>query len=182
MATNVTITNIEKKDPYTWYFYFEGDPTTVTLFAVTVNGQLMQFSEQTMFQISDPAYEFRPPQVEVRGYGYTTPFQSELYPPYITIQWRGNLVAGYYVVKEYVGSAYVERFRVWEDGRGYYSIQSAPLADATTHEWRVVPIDLDYGEQDPLDIQVFVICNPNFPDVEYTYVAGTHTLTATARA
>jgi hypothetical protein len=124
---------------------------------------------------------YEPPALEVRDANDTGLAESVEYAPCLTFQWRGTANAEYYLIQQYSGGGWVTRKVLMESGRGYYQDTTGPLADATTHEWRVIAVDSQGGESQPLELDVLLVRNPPPPSIGITYNSGTGQITVAAR-
>jgi len=162
--STILFDTIEKSGTYDWKFAW----TNVGNVDVWLHGQLLyentDIAELTL--TGDDQYE--PPPLEVVDTGDDA--QNYLYPCRATIQWRGDINAEHYRVEQDPGSGFVLRRFVTEDGSGYYQITTHVMEDVTDAKWRVIPVDSQGNYGGAIDVTVFVVCNPDPPSIEGTYV------------
>lgn len=172
-----TITKIEKTGSRSWRFTWTGTAP----FDVVLGGRVVleNTSETTYEAESATAYE--PPPIEVIAAGAGSA-QSQLYPPYLVVQWFHLAFAAYYRVFEYVDSAWIQRGRtITDSGDGYYTYTTADLTDCAESKWRVIPYDAYGGAGDPVDITVMIVRVPDPPSVELTYDEATNEILVSQR-
>lgn len=117
----------------------------------------------TTYDVLDPRWEERPPNFELQADEATSLPDSDLYPPYTRLTWRGDPDAVGYVVEEYVSGAWVQRSSLLESGQGYYWYDTPAREDGDTVQWRVVPVDFFDYAGDPVLLTVTVDRNPRPP-------------------
>src|SRR5689334_7114694 len=98
--------------------------------------------------------------------------ESELYPPRLIIQWRGNLNAVAYKIDQYIGSAWKNVGNKVENGQGYYQWRSQPIADGTDAIFRVAPTDINGNEGTAIQFEIVICCNPKAPTVIYSFTSS----------
>ncbi len=91
------------------------------------------------------------------------------YPGRVTVAWWGVDGADHYVVREYVGAAWVDRKTFWPTQADYYKWLSARLADSTLHTFRVVAVGADGNESTAAEREVYMVRHPDEPAVTFTY-------------
>jgi hypothetical protein len=105
---------------------------------------------------------------------------SNVYPAGVLIQWDQptDLEVEYYLVEEYVAAAWTERTRVTADpARWQYEFQTRPLEDVTTHQFRVTPVGVNGNAGAARTYSVYMVRNPDPPDVALSYDDGTQKIT-----
>ena len=110
-----------------------------------------------------------PPMIEVLDASDTGLALSEQYPRYLVIQWRGRTTNSHYVVRQYNGATWDDRGVLPEDGRGYYVFATDQLDDGENHQWRVVAVDSQGNESDPINATVEMVCHPAPPRISVGY-------------
>jgi hypothetical protein len=146
------------------------------LFADPVSGHT---TNEEYWYFNGDAYE--PDAAELRDADSTGTAESVLYPPYLILQWRGDDDAESYLIQQYVDSAWSDIANVAEDNKGYYQYQTVALTDATTHQWRVLPVDHYGNEGTPVQFDMFLVRNPDTPSYAVTWDAGTNEIVVSAR-
>lgn len=176
-----TITTITRKGPTSWEYQWTG----TSPYDAYIQGAIV-LSQTTATSLvvqgnSTAASTHTPPAVELRDANSTGTAESITYSPRLRFQWRGQSDASFYQVQRYVDSAWTTQQIVVEDGSGYYKYITIPLSDGATEQWRVVPTDARGYEGGSITIQQIIVCNPDPPDVVFTYSgAGTKTITVSA--
>ena len=120
------------------------------------------------------------PTVEIRDDNDTDTASSKVHSPLLRFQWRGQANVVLYIVQEYVVDTWTTRGAVRESGAGYYNYTTTVLADATTHQWRVIAQDENGYQGEALSLTHYMVRNPAPPDVSHSYDAGTGLLTVAA--
>lgn len=106
------------------------------------------------------------PPLEILNSG--DPIESELFPPFVTPQWRGLQSAAAYVVDQFIGGSggsFLPFANVMERATGYYSWDSGPLDDGDNHQFRVTALSAAGAEGVPLAFDITMARNPAPPDV-----------------
>lgn len=174
---SVTITFIQKVGYGAWRYdwtgtapferHVEGDNA--------VRGTTTDTSAVLLFQGSN-----EPAPLEVIDSADTNTPENVQYPPRARIQWRGIPDAIGYRVEQYIASVWTHKQQYMERGAGYYEYESDKLADCATHQFRVIPIyDLN-DEGNPLLFSVFMVRNPDAPEIALSYAGGDITAEAAA--
>lgn len=82
--------------------------------------------------------------------------------------------------EEFVSAVWTLRKKVLTDGAGYYDFTSRFLEDETTHQFRAVPVGVNGNEGTPTTLSIFMVRNPDIPDVGFVYNgSGPATVTIT---
>ena len=139
-------------------------------YSLWVDGREVLTTSDTTADLELGGYELTPPDVEVLSSGEVG--EQATHPPYARIQWRGNTGALGYRVQELVGTAWVDRGLLIEDGRGYYTWESEVLEDGSPASFRVHAIDPAGNEGSALTFQLDVIRNPATPAVGLELTGG----------
>ncbi len=110
----------------------------------------------------------------------TTAAPEEAYPGIVPLQWYAVESAEQYLVQEYVDSAWTTRRAIVSDGEEVFSHDLPWQEDGTAIQWRVVPVNAENIEGDPLDIVMTVVCMPSAVETTATYDADTQRVTLAA--
>jgi hypothetical protein len=104
---------------------------------------------------------------------------ADAHPPYLDLYWLPVSDAVKYRIEEDTGSStWVARKTIAADpSRSFYVHRTGTLADETTHAWRVVPIDAAGNDGTPATFSALMVRNPDVPDQEFAYDAGTGVVT-----
>ncbi len=103
----------------------------------------------------------------------TTAAPDEAYPGVVNLQWYAVETAETYLVQEYVDSAWTTRRAIVSEGEEVFSHALPEQVDGTAIQWRVVPVNAENIEGDPLDIVMTVVCMPSAVETVGTYDADT---------
>lgn len=171
------ITGCQKIGAGAWRYTFTGTAP----FTVTSRGQqILVTSDSEEVTVTGDADSIEPPPIEVYdSTGSAATLQQTLYPPRVTIQFRGRTTNAYYVVSQYISGQWTQIATVLEDGRGYYDVVT-PYAVTGEYQFRVTPYDESETAGIPLDFEVSHFTNPEPPELTYTYNAGTGNVTIAA--
>lgn len=175
-----TITAITKRAPatYEWTITATG-PVDVYRYGLQV---ATNSTETTFTFYSTDALE--PPALEFVNANTTALIQNVRYSPRATIQWRGDPTLSYYDVQQYstASSAWASKFQVRESGNGYYKSKTPALADATSHQWRVLGYDAAFNATpEGLPFTFSMTRNPPPPSVQFTYTSSNTSINIASR-
>lgn len=117
-----------------------------------------------------------PPPLEVMVGNAKAP--SEVNECVIVLQWYGSAGAVRYDIERYNGSAWVPWSSVpHADDTWLYTVGTPVLDDQELTQWRVVAVDENLRESDPLSYAHFVVRPPDVPAApEVSCAAGTLTV------
>lgn len=164
MAINATVT---RREDGGWNFTWD---VGTAPYAIWLDGKLLDTVDDEEYDVTLPGYEDVPPSLEILNDGEEA--ESELYPPYVIVQWRGIPTAVAYVVEENVEGDWVTRATVQEARRGYYTWRSPAKPDGSALQFRVLPADL-YGNTGTAIAFSMDLCrNPETPEIEITINDG----------
>lgn len=160
---------VTRRDDGGWAFTWSpGTPP----YAIWLDGLLIATVSTEAVDVLRPNYATAPPDIEVVDSASDSQAESELYPPYMLLQWRGVQNAAGYIVEKFNGSAWVAQNTIRETGQGYYSYRTAPLQDEEAAQFRVKAVDLRSNAGTPVTFSFEVVRNPAHPAVEVEIVAG----------
>mgnify|MGYP007083423847 FL=1 len=161
----VTLNAPTQTGPSRWEFSYSSDQASPT-FRVYHEGLLIDESARTTVQVQSDTE----PVIEV--YDATTTPSQWTYPGRVRLQWYHQADADAYRVYEYVNSTWLERITLQDHGPAYHQWQSRWLSDVTTAQFRVVALDTLRNEGTEVDLNVFIVRNPDPPQVTVTYSGG----------
>jgi hypothetical protein len=121
------------------------------------------------------------PVVEVLD--VSTDVAEEGFPDHLVLGWTVASDAAYYRIEQYVGAAWVAVATVAASTDPWQSYATVALADETSHQFRVIPIDAAGNDGTATAFTKLLVRYPEIPDVDFAYdgaVAGTVTITAAA--
>jgi len=160
---------IEKVGYRAWYYSWSGTAP----YRVYYKGRLFETTDNAYITMEDSGAETEstnePPVIEVLDANDTDTAENLLYPPCLAIQWRGTTTADYYIVEEYSGGEWVERFTANESGAGYYLVNTSPISDLSNSQWRVTAVDTYGNETTPVSYTRYIVRNPAAPQISITY-------------
>ena len=162
---SVTLNAPTRTGPSRWLVTYSSNLASPT-FRVYYQGRLIDESARTSVHIDSETE----PQVEV--YDATTTPTQWTYPGRVRLQWYHQADAEGYRVYEYVNSTWLERQTLSDHGPAYHTWQSRWLPDVTTAQFRVVALDSLRNEGTEIDVTVFIVRNPDPPEVSVTYTGG----------
>lgn len=179
----ITFDTITRNYDGSWTF--DWTTTGAGSYRIVLEGSLL-------VEILGPPYVFRgsgyptdPPALEVTEVTEDTDLaDSELYQPYMVIQWYRNLLAKAYSVEKYDGSNWVGFKVVQEKGKaGAYRVRTLILPDESTDLFRVRCVDSLEEYSVPIEYNAFIVCPPQFAPTEEVvidYDPGTTSVTVGA--
>lgn len=133
-------------------------------YSIWLDGVLLDTVDDESYTFDRPGYDEAPPDLEIVETGETA--ESETYPPYVVLQWRGSQDAAAYDIEQYISGVWTVIATVMETGQGYYQWTSQPLEDLATEQYRVTPVRLGGADGTPLSFTTAVCRNPPHPEVE----------------
>lgn len=112
---------------------------------------------------------------------------DDLPPPYdvparATLWWQraiGDPPTVYYNVDKFNGAGWDNVAQVSDDGSAAYKILTDVLENLVEHEWRIIAVDEDENESDPLVRTLYLVRRPDPTSWTYDYNEGTGDLTIT---
>jgi len=93
------------------------------------------------------------------------------------IWWQGNPLAERYEISWKVGLDWVLLASVYETGESLYKWDTPVLENQTEYEFRVIAIDADGNQSEPLLLNKYVVRRPQFEPWDYTYASSTGQIT-----
>lgn len=167
--------DIKKIASNTWRFSWASGTAP---YRVYLRGKLLATISAEFYEIEELGAADEPPPLEVLDAAGAASPDSVLNPCRAILQWRAVSAAKYYVVRELVSASWQKRAQIQEVGCGYYSFESAALADGSATSWRVVAIDALGNESAPVAFSVTTVRNPEPPEVSLAYDDGVLTVRA----
>lgn len=153
-----------KQDDSSWLFTW--DYVSGESFEVWLDGNLLTTVSDGEYTCSEDGYDDAPPPLEIVD--ATLDAESELYPPYVILQWREVTGAYGYQVDEYSGGSWLKLRVFTTASAGYYWYKSDPLDDDETHIFRVRALDLNGNAGTAVQFTYQMARNPAPPDVTIT--------------
>ena len=159
----VTIESLTKIGMYSWRLKYSSDLED-PIFYIYLDGVIIAETPQTQYDIAINMNESS--VIEVLDDPDTQPMQ--IFPGKVRLGWFFVEGTDYYRIDEYIGSEWVERYRMPENN-GYLSWQSRFLEDNQTHIFRITPVGTNGNEGTAKQFAVLMCRRPDVPDVTYTY-------------
>lgn len=172
----MAITNLQytQLSTYTWRITWGstlGSPT----YRVHVDGVLASTQTAASFDITvDDNWQ---PVVEVLD---DSSDPQPAFPAQLVLGWRTDSDAAEYRIEQKVAGVWTEHATVARSSAAYQSYTTPALADQTTHEWRVIPIDTAGNDGTAIAFSTLMVRHPDIPDVSFAYSAGTGKVTISA--
>jgi hypothetical protein len=139
--------------------------TGAAFYYVYIDGVLAAIVNRLWYQFSISRDE----QVQVEVCDSSSDVPAVAYPGNALLTWQGDTEAAYYLIQQYVGSAWTTVRTVQETGAPFYQYRSAFLDDCTTHQFRVVPVNTSEIQGTPKEFTFLVVRYPDAPSATYTY-------------
>lgn len=125
---------------YSWRLKYSSDLED-PIFYIYLDGVIIAETPQTQYDIAINMNESS--VIEVLDDPDTQPMQ--IFPGKVRLGWFFVEGTDYYRIDEYIGSEWVERYRMPENN-GYLSWQSRFLEDNQTHIFRITPVGTNGNE------------------------------------
>lgn len=169
MAVTLTRTAIS---PTRWLVTMASDLGGTPTFYVYLDGLLFATTTETEIEIPVPLN--RIVAVEVFDDPATSP--SAFYPSTVTLRWTGQGNEAMFRIEKYEAAAWAVVGQVF--ARGVLGRWESPvLADNTTHQFRVVPVDGTGRDGIPKEFTGLMCRYPDAPDVSISFSGGEFTVT-----
>lgn len=174
----VTYSPIERIDELTFRLVFSSDRPRPVTFRIYDEGVLAETieSETGTGEYIRTVYPGESPYLEVID--RADQIASLAFPSNMTLAWVASEGAQSYRIDELVSAVWTTRGTVTA-GPPSFTWLTRRLEDVTTHSFRVIPLDVNSNEGDPLELTALMVRIPDAPDVSITYSSGTQTLTVT---
>lgn len=169
----VTITSLTQTGLHNWKLKYSSDLED-PVFYIHIDGNLIATTDKTEYDIAINIDEAT--VIEVLDDPDDQPMQ--IFPGKLRLGWFFVEGTDHYRVDEYIGSEWVERYEMPENG-GYMSWRSRFLEDGQTHLFKVTPIGTDGNEGTAKQFAVLMCRRPDVPDVSYGGYAKKKTVTGT---
>ena len=164
-----TITSITRVGSRAWEFDMTGNTAPYTYY---LYGKVILITNNDIEIIEDfgaTTFVNEPPPVEIFDANDTGTPESVSRPPYAILQWRGVPGSDLYRVEKNTGSWVAQTPVVIEDGSGYFRFDTGAIDDITTSQYRVIAVDENAVESDPIPFDVYIVRNPAPPEVTFTW-------------
>lgn len=145
---------------------FEWDAESGETYEAWLDGVLLERPEDGIFECQAEGYLDEPPPVEIVKTGES---ENEEHPPYLLLQWKRLPTATAYVIEQYVGSAWVTKQYVMENGSAYYQHRTPAGTDGALNIWRVKALNSIGDAGTPIEFQLLLVRNPAPPEVAVEY-------------
>lgn len=172
----VTIESLTEVEAGLWMATWSSDLVSPTYY-VYLDGLLVSTQTTESFTVRVQGE----PLFVLGVYDDAAEWVDDVFPPAQVLGWLNDDDAAQYRIEEYSGGGWVERDLLQNDGdRAWWTYRTPVLADVTTHQWRVVPIDAAGNEGAPLAFAALMVRHPTAPDVSMAYASGTGKVTIDA--
>lgn len=165
---SLPITNITRNSDGTWTFAWTS--TGATYYRIVLFGLQLDTTSNAFYTVSDPSallsYRTFPPPIEVVP--TTTKALSELYQPYLLMQWYGDPNATLYLVQYNNGATWQTIAQISNAGQWVLQFQTAVLFDETEYDYRVIAVDALGDQSTPRPYTINVVTPPTPPDAIVT--------------
>ena len=169
MITSVTYTQTGDAE-FTFYFASDlSDPT----FYIWLNGEFVTDTKDTYYKATVPFGE----QVQFDVFDDPDEVPAAYYPPYATLRWEGSGAPESFRVEQEIDAVWVLQAIVPSRLTNLYHWKSRKLDDATTHNFRVIPIDTEGRQGTIREFSIEMCRYPDAPSQDMTFVAGEVSLT-----
>jgi hypothetical protein len=121
-----------------------------------------------------------PPILEVLDANDTTEPDQIRHGGRAVLQWRDVADTDYYVIEEKVSSVWTELDIIGHNSLGYNKYITELLDDETTAQFRVTATALDETAGEPVAFDLFVVRNPDPPDITLSYSSSGGEITIAA--
>jgi hypothetical protein len=181
---SAVFTSIEKVGSATYEYKWSGTGP----FRIVNKGEIIEdeYANNSIKIQSDDSLEPEPIEVlDAAEVTAGTTAESQDNSPRAILQWRGNRDANYYLVQQLVTAVWTTRRTIAVEAgsefQGYYSFESDALDDGDAEQWRVIAVDDQSGQSQPLLFTFTVVAIPDPPSISLSYSDGTGLLTIAAR-
>lgn len=164
----ITFTDVRQTSDRSWVFTWAD--TGADVYRVVLFGVLVGTTSRLTWVWDGNGFLNSPPPLEVVEDGELA--LSELYPPYLAVQWYQEPGAESYTVEEYRSSSWAEVASIDEQGTWVYSYVTQTLTDGYLEKLRVTAYD-DLGNPSaPEGFTMTVLTAPPVPSVTVSYSGG----------
>lgn len=159
----IPITSIVYLEDKTWKFtWMEGSPP----YRVVLFGRLVSTVYDKEYIYDGVSFLSYPPPIEVVLSDRMA--ESELYTPFIKIQWYGNTSVSSYEVQEYLDTSWSSRVVLQEIGSFIYSMSTPRLVDGVSYLYRVLSFNSIGDQSTGVEFDVDMVCHPFMDDASVT--------------
>jgi hypothetical protein len=150
------VQNVSGSWTFTWLS--DGSP----FYRVVFSGVELDQTTNLTYTWSGQGFGSFPPPLEIAS--GNLPVLSERFSPLMLIQWYGDPTCDYYLVQQYINSAWTTISTIQEVGYFLYQFGSPVLQDMTTYLYQVLAVDSVSGQSIAQQFQRYVVCPPTSPD------------------
>lgn len=154
----IQFTNIFLREDKLWQF--EWTDTGAEYYRAILQGEQINTApiETNEFVYPYPGWEQFPPPLEIVEEEEESLSEQNL--PFLVMQWYKEDGTAYYEVQEDVGGVWTTRAIIMEEDIWVYTQQTPPLADETTHNYRIRAVDIYEERSTDLLFRKFVVKPP----------------------
>jgi hypothetical protein len=180
-ADGAVILSIVQNADKSWTFTWQPLANTTT-YRVVLWGIQLALTTSTSYTWTGFEYKDFPPPLEIMSEDAGTLALTEIFQPYLVMQWYGE-TCSYYQVEQYLSASSLWNpiRQVTESGVWMYTYQTPTLLDETLYQFQVVAVDFYGNRSTPRLYTRYVVTTPFPPDSEVTlsYAAGNVVISAT---
>jgi hypothetical protein len=162
----IQFTSIVKQSSGSWLFSWNS--TGATTYRVVLYGQQIATTTTNSYAWEGQGYNTFPPPLEVVDTDFA---QSELYLPFLVVQWYSEPGADSYLIQQNVAGNWITVGSQFEEGSWVYTYQTPTLIDERPYQYQVIAVDSLGNQATPRQYNVFIVTPPTPPDgqVQVTY-------------
>ena len=171
----ITLSELTYQGPGLWLVSWTSDLSTPT-FRIYQDGVLVSRQTDTEYLVRADGSVF--PVLELLDDADEIP--NEAHPGEFYLGWENESDAARYKIEEYSGGEWTQRALILNsDERPWITYATGPLADETSHQWRITPVDSAGNEGTLISFTKLMVRYPDPPQVTMTYDSGTAKVTIT---
>jgi hypothetical protein len=172
-----TIDSIVKAGYQAWRYTWSGtSPFRLYLDWELVDGRSTTDTSRVFVNADDD----EPPVLEVLDANDTSDPEQIRNGGRAVLQWRDTAQSDYYLIEEKVSGTWTEMDIVQHDGLGYNQYITELLDDETTAQFRVTATASDDSAGQPLPYDLFIVRNPDPPNITMSYSSSAGEVTVAA--
>lgn len=173
----VTIESITRLSARTWrlaYSSDQGDP----VYTIRVGGEIAATTRLGEYVLTLVDGSERPLVEITDGSEAGT---ERAWPTRMTLAWYASLATDHYRVEQFIGAAWtlIDTVRALGE-QTYFEYRTAPLADVTTHQFRIIPVGTNGNQGTAREYSALMVRHPDPPAVNFALDESDNTVDITA--
>lgn len=160
-----------------WLVEWSSDLGSDTVFYVYVDGDLYAVTQLTWMTFSTSGST---ESMVIKVLDEVAGADDPAWGARALMAWYAVAGTDYYLVEEYVASAWTEVQRIVDRGEGYFRWESRVLEDITTHQFRVTAMGTNGNLGTPTSLTILAVRHPNPPNVAFAWDDATQVVTISA--